>query len=75
VKSKVPGFPGFVRRRRQRIRQRHSGNAGIQQRQFAPDLPGQGDSDKPASGYDTTSLAHSVQGLLQQLGVPAHCRR
>lgn len=36
---------------------------------IAPDLPGQGDSDKPASGYDTTSLAHSVQGLLQQLGV------
>lgn len=34
---------------------------------IAPDLPGQGDSDKPLSGYDTTSLAQSVQGLMQQL--------
>ncbi|MBA0038732.1 alpha/beta hydrolase [Pantoea sp. BIGb0393] len=33
----------------------------------APDLPGQGDSDKPLSGYDTTSLAQKVQGLMQQL--------
>lgn len=35
---------------------------------IAPDLPGQGDSDKPLSGYDTTSLAQKVQGLMQQLG-------
>lgn len=35
---------------------------------IAPDLPGQGDSDKPLSGYDTTSLAQNVQGLMQQLG-------
>ncbi len=34
---------------------------------IAPDLPGQGDSDKPPSGYDTTSLAEKVQGLMQQL--------
>ena len=34
---------------------------------IAPDLPGQGDSDKPYSGYDTTYLAEKVQGLLQQL--------
>ncbi|PIF14863.1 alpha/beta fold hydrolase [Candidatus Pantoea floridensis] len=33
----------------------------------APDLPGQGDSDKPINGYDTTSLAEKVQGLMQQL--------
>lgn len=36
---------------------------------IAPDLPGQGDSDKPNSGYDTTSLAEKVQGLLQQLNI------
>ncbi|MFZ4212865.1 alpha/beta fold hydrolase [Pantoea endophytica] len=35
---------------------------------IAPDLPGQGDSDKPLSGYDTTSLAQNIQGLMQQLG-------
>jgi len=35
---------------------------------IAPDLAGQGDSDKPLSGYDTTSLAQNVQGLMQQLG-------
>ncbi|WP_277976157.1 alpha/beta fold hydrolase [Pantoea endophytica] len=35
---------------------------------IAPDLPGQGDSDKPLSGYDTTSLAQKVQGMMQQLG-------
>lgn len=35
---------------------------------IAPDLPGQGDSDKPLSGYDTTSLAQKVQGLMLQLG-------
>ena len=35
----------------------------------APDLPGQGDSDKPYSGYDTLSLARRVQGLLQALQI------
>lgn len=34
---------------------------------FAPDLPGQGDSDRPATGYDTRSLADKVHGLLSQL--------
>lgn len=34
---------------------------------IAPDLPGQGDSDKPLNGYDTISLAQKVQGLMQQL--------
>jgi len=36
---------------------------------IAPDLPGQGDSDRPASGYDTQSLAAAVHGLLRQLDV------
>lgn len=36
---------------------------------IAPDLPGQGDSDKPLEGYDTQSLATAVHGLLQQLDV------
>ncbi len=36
---------------------------------IAPDLPGQGDSDKPFTGYDTVSLATKVQGLLQQLAI------
>ncbi|NPD68441.1 alpha/beta hydrolase [Lichenicola cladoniae] len=36
---------------------------------IAPDLPGQGDSDRPAGGYDTQTLAMAVHGLLQQLGV------
>ena len=38
-------------------------------RVIAPDLPGQGDSDRPAGGYDTQSLAVAVHGLLQQIGV------
>ena len=37
-------------------------------RVIAPDLPGQGDSDRPAEGYDTESVARSVHGLLEQLG-------
>ena len=36
---------------------------------LAPDLPGQGDSDRPLNGYDTQALATSVHGLLQQLGI------
>ncbi|WP_368621276.1 alpha/beta fold hydrolase [Paraburkholderia sp. BR13444] len=35
----------------------------------APDLPGQGDSDRPMDGYDTQTLASHVHGLLRQLGV------
>ncbi|WP_321817283.1 MULTISPECIES: alpha/beta hydrolase [unclassified Paraburkholderia] len=35
----------------------------------ALDLPGQGDSDRPADGYDTKTLAKHVHGLLEQLGV------
>ena len=34
---------------------------------IAIDLPGQGDSDRPNSGYDTQSLAEKVHGVLQQL--------
>jgi pimeloyl-ACP methyl ester carboxylesterase len=36
---------------------------------IAPDLPGQGDSDRPAGGYDTQALAVAVHGLIQQLGI------
>ena len=36
---------------------------------IAPDMPGQGDSDRPASGYDTQTLAVMVHGLLHQIGV------
>lgn len=38
-------------------------------RVVALDLPGQGDSDRPAEGYDTESLAKAVHGLLGQLGM------
>ena len=38
-------------------------------RLVAPDLPGQGDSDRPNEGYDTRALAVSVHGLLSQLGL------
>ncbi|UJD91860.1 alpha/beta hydrolase (plasmid) [Rahnella aquatilis] len=34
----------------------------------APDLPGQGDSDRPQTGYDTRSLAQKTHGLMQLLG-------
>ena len=34
----------------------------------APDMPGQGDSDRPSGGYDTRTLATIVHGLLRQLG-------
>jgi pimeloyl-ACP methyl ester carboxylesterase len=39
---------------------------------IAPDLPGQGDSDRPIGGYDTQTLATRVHGLLKQLGVGQH---
>ena len=40
---------------------------------IAPDLPGQGDSDRPQSGYDTQALAVMVHKLLQQLGITRCC--
>ena len=40
---------------------------------IAPDLPGQGDSDRPQGGYDTEALAAMVHGLLRQLGVTRCC--
>ncbi len=40
---------------------------------IAPDLPGQGDSDRPQSGYDTQTLAAVVQDLLRQLGLTRYC--
>ncbi|MFC6841610.1 alpha/beta fold hydrolase [Xanthomonas theicola] len=41
-------------------------------RLIAPDLPGQGDSDRPAEGYDTAALAASLHGLMQRIGWPPH---
>jgi microsomal epoxide hydrolase len=41
---------------------------GERYRVIAPDLPGQGDSDRPAGGYDTQSLATALHALLRQLG-------
>ncbi|GLH80153.1 hydrolase [Bradyrhizobium sp. SSBR45G] len=41
-------------------------------RVIALDLPGQGDSDRPADGYDTQSLAIAMHGLLQQLGITSY---
>lgn len=35
---------------------------------IAIDLPGQGDSDKPADGYDTKTTAERVHALLDKLG-------
>ena len=35
----------------------------------AVDMPGQGDSDCPADGYDTRTLAERVHGLLRCLGI------
>ena len=38
-------------------------------RVLAIDMPGQGDSDRPASGYDTTTIASIVHLLLEQLEI------
>ena len=38
----------------------------------APDLPGQGDSDRPMDGYDARTLATRVHGLLRQLGLSSY---
>ena len=35
----------------------------------AIDLPGQGDSDKPLEGYDTSTVARRVHALIAQLGL------
>ncbi len=40
---------------------------------IAPDLPGQGDSDRPTDGYDTQTLATQVHDLLRQLGIVRYC--
>ena len=41
---------------------------GERYRIIAPDLPGQGDSDRPLQGYDTKSLATVLHALLDELG-------
>ena len=38
-------------------------------RTIAVDLPGQGDSDKPADGYDTRTAAHRIHDLVHTLGL------
>ncbi|NIY46251.1 alpha/beta fold hydrolase [Cedecea colo] len=38
-------------------------------RVIVPDLPGQGDSDRPLDGYDTKSLATVLHALLGKLGI------
>ena len=45
---------------------------GARYRLIAPDLPGQGDSDCPASGYDTRALAEAAHGLLQSLAIDSY---
>ncbi|CAG9274995.1 alpha/beta fold hydrolase [Paraburkholderia unamae] len=40
---------------------------GERYRVIAPDLPGQGDSDRPQGGYDTLSLATALHTLLGKL--------
>lgn len=45
---------------------------GSRYRVIAVDFPGQGDSDRPADGYDTETLATAVHRLLQQLGVASY---
>jgi pimeloyl-ACP methyl ester carboxylesterase len=45
---------------------------GATYRIVAPDLPGQGDSDRPLSGFDTASVAKLVLGLMERLGVQQH---
>lgn len=46
---------------------------GMRYRVIAPDLPGQGDSDRPLDGYDTQSLATILHALLDRLGVRRYC--
>ena len=45
---------------------------GERYRVVAPDLPGQGDSDRPLLGFDTASIAKLVRGLMVKLGVQSH---
>lgn len=41
-------------------------------RVIALDLPGQGDSDRPVGGCDTTGIAKIVRGLVEKLGADRH---
>ncbi|WP_257166104.1 alpha/beta fold hydrolase [Bradyrhizobium sp. SRS-191] len=45
---------------------------GARYRVIAVDVPGQGDSDRPADGYDTQTLATFVHRLLKQIGVTSY---
>ncbi|MFC0338078.1 Pimeloyl-ACP methyl ester carboxylesterase [Kushneria avicenniae] len=42
-------------------------------RVVAIDLPGQGDTDKPLSGYDTQTVAHRVHDLVVELDLGEYC--
>jgi pimeloyl-ACP methyl ester carboxylesterase len=45
---------------------------GHRYRVIAPDLPGQGDSDRPSGPLDTTTAAKLLRGLVEKLGVDRH---
>lgn len=45
---------------------------GHRYRVIAPDLPGQGDSDRPAGTLDTAKAARLLRGLVEKLGVDRH---
>ena len=45
---------------------------GERYRIVAPDLPGQGDSDRPRAGCDTAGIAKIVRKLLDKLDVGSH---
>ena len=38
-------------------------------RVIAPDVPGQGDSDRPSDGYDTATVAKRLDLFLSELGL------
>lgn len=42
---------------------------GERYRVIAPDLPGQGDSDRPLDGYDTLALAGTLHAFIARLGI------
>lgn len=45
---------------------------GERYRVIAPDLPGQGDSDRPLRGCDTLSIAHLMREFTKKLGIEKH---
>ncbi len=45
---------------------------GERYRVIAPDLPGQGDSDRPLRGCDTLAIARLMRAVVERLGVETH---